>query len=82
MESSEYWAASVAQRFNLSLSDVRALWNDTALKTSYDYKAMGLVTGIKYNDQVNSLTHSLTHVLTHSLTHALTCLLTHSLLIG
>ena len=71
MESSEHWAASVAQRFNLSVSDVRALWSDTALKTSYDYKALGLVTGVKYNDQVGSHPYSLTHSLTHLVVNSL-----------
>lgn len=55
MESSDFWADSVAKRFNKSTAEIMQIWNATQIFNSTDYLNMGFVTGIKYLDQVEAI---------------------------
>jgi protease-4 len=60
MESSEYWAASVADKLNKTAAEITALWGETGIKDSYDYAKLGFISGVRYKDQVcvcNYATH-------------------------
>ena len=55
MESSDFWVRSVAERLNISEASLYDLWNSSSIPTSYDFKSLGLVTGVKYLDAVEAL---------------------------
>ena len=52
MESSDFWADSVAEKLGRSSEEVKQLWNDTNVKSPFDFKTLGYLTGVKYLDQV------------------------------
>lgn len=55
MEASDFWADSVASALNKTTAEVMQLWMDTGIKTPYDFKDLGFVTGVKYLDQVEDI---------------------------
>eukprot|EP01038_Epipyxis_sp_PR26KG_P011828 gene11828-15829_t len=54
-EASEYWLNNVAISRNKTLDEVRNIWIEESIKTPYDYKLLGFITGVKYVDQVEQL---------------------------
>lgn len=58
MEASEFWADSVADSLNLSVSAVKQLWVDEGIKDIEDFRKMGYVTGVRYLDQVEDMIKS------------------------
>ena len=42
----------MATRFNKSYEDIVDIWKQTGVKDAYDWRDMGLVTGVRYLDQV------------------------------
>jgi protease-4 len=61
MEGSDYWLQQVSDARNISVSDLAALcWLEEGVRTPYDWARAGLVTGVRYLDQVEAcllLTH-------------------------
>jgi signal peptide peptidase SppA len=55
MEASDFWADHVGIKFNKSPEEVMKLWADQGIKTPYDFKDLGYITGVKYLDQVESM---------------------------
>lgn len=55
MESSDYWIDTVAKDKNKTVAEMMKLWQDTGIKTPYEYRNMGLCDGVKYLDQVESM---------------------------
>lgn len=52
METSSFWSNSVANALNKSNSEVLDLWAAADLKTPYDFKRLGYISGVRYLDQV------------------------------
>merc|ERR1711871_1519834 len=55
MESSEFWADSVANKLGKDVEEIKKLWSDDTIRNPYDYKVDGFITGVKYLDQVQSM---------------------------
>jgi signal peptide peptidase SppA len=55
MESSEYWASSVADKLNKTAIEVASLWGETGIKDSFDYAKLGFISGVRYMDQVEDM---------------------------
>lgn len=51
-ETSDFWVDSVAKALNKSTSEVYSLWSSEGVKTAYDYRDLGYVSGVRYLDQV------------------------------
>ena len=55
MESSDFWADTIANKLGKDVEDIKKLWSDEKIKTPYDFKEDGFITGVKYLDQVESI---------------------------
>lgn len=55
MESSDFWIDTVAKDKNKTREEMIKLWEDTGIKTPYEYRNMGLCDGVKYLDQVEAM---------------------------
>ena len=55
VESSEFWAHTVARALNQSVEAVRSIWAEVGVTTVEDWKQKGFITGVKYLDQVEAL---------------------------
>lgn len=55
MESSNYWASSVATGRNKTTDEVMKLWADAGIKEASDFCKMGYVSGVCYLDQVEGM---------------------------
>jgi hypothetical protein len=55
MESSDFWIDTVAKDLNKTRDEMIKLWQDTGIKTPYEYRNMGLCDGVKYLDQVEMM---------------------------
>ena len=54
-EASDFWVDSIAEAANRSSAEIRQLWAERNVQTPYDYKQRGLLTGVRYRDQVDVL---------------------------
>jgi protease-4 len=51
-EASDFWVDSVAKDVNRTAAEIRALWAVSKVQSPSDYRDKGLITGVKYFDQV------------------------------
>ncbi|KAJ1430440.1 peptidase family S49-domain-containing protein [Ochromonadaceae sp. CCMP2298] len=54
-EASDFWVDSVARDANRTAQQIRALWAEAKVQSPRDYQAKGLITGVKYFDQVEEI---------------------------
>lgn len=54
-EASSYWVNSIASDLNTTTEEIRSLWSDAGIKTPYDYRRRGFITGVRYLDQIEKM---------------------------
>jgi len=54
-EASDFWVDSIAKEVNKTAVEIRQLWAERRVQSPYDYRDKGLITGVKYLDQVEEI---------------------------
>ena len=55
MEASDYWLDQVSTTVNKTSDEISTIWSDYGIKTPYDYAKLGLISGVRYYDQVEEM---------------------------
>jgi len=54
-EASDFWVDSVAKAANKTSTEIRQIWAETKVQSPEDFRDRGLITGVKYFDQVEEV---------------------------
>jgi protease-4 len=54
-EASQFWLNAISLAVNKSVEEVAGLWTGGGIRTPYDFKDQGYITGVRYKDQVEVL---------------------------
>lgn len=60
-QASHHWAEDIAWHTNKSVEQIAQLWSEESVLTPQDYQERGLITGVKYLDEVEAILTSRHH---------------------